>query len=309
MRVLLVGGSGFLGSYVLPLLNKKFDLYLLVRDKRKVGNSIDLIEDAPLNNKSKKGVSILKGDISDRESLKALKDYKFDAIVNLAGIIHEKEQSFIEVHYTGVKNLLEISGSIIHVSALWAKPDGNPYQVSKWLGEQAIRQMAENYVILRPSVMFGIGDGFIHRIYKIIKSYPFIPLIKGMVSPVFAGDVAKEIMRLLEKLNGVDETGKIKPIKEIKPLCGPQTYSIPEVFQIIADAAGIKRIRLPIPVFFLKVYSHLSELKDDPDLPKVFISMIEERIDLDCQKCETDFESFVRDNIERIQVQHSVRYK
>jgi NADH dehydrogenase len=264
MRVLVTGAAGFLGSYALPLL-RKYDTRIFVRREFSFNN-----------------FEVFKGDLLNKEDVRrAVKDV--DVVVNLAGIAHQKKQKFWDVHVRAVENIVRYSSNLIHISALWASPEGNEYQRSKWWGEQAAKK-AESYVIIRPSVMFGVNDSFVNRILKVLRKYPFIPVVKGEVSPVFAGDVANLIAESIE-----GNTNKIISV------CGPRDYKLEELFRIIATIFEIKKPSARIPRFFLSLYSRISELTPEPLLPRIFLSMMETRA---CDRLPTDLEDFLRRNRE-----------
>jgi NADH dehydrogenase len=264
MKVLLTGASGFLGSHVLPLLLEKHDVRVFVRKPI----SFD--------------VEVFCGDLMNKDDVKrAVKGV--DVVVNLAGIVHQKEQKFWDVHVKAVENIVRHSSKVVHVSALWASPAGNAYQRSKWWGEQAVR-LAESYVIIRPSAMFGINDTFINRILPVMKKYPFIPFFKGRVSPVFVGDVAGVIVKSVEELE-----------KKVVSLCGPRSFTIEELFRLVAQIFEIKKPFVKVPFFFLGLYAYLNEFLPNPAFPKAFLTMLREA-EPECMRMPTDFGEFLKEN-------------
>jgi len=173
-----------------------------------------------------------------------------------------------------VKNLVDVIPRIVHVSALWASPDGNEYQKTKWMGEiEAMK--AESYLILRPSAMFGVGDKFVNRILRIMRKNLVILYFHGSVSPVFAGDVAKVICEGVEKV--------ADGIKEIKSVCGPRDFTVRELFQLIASVFGIKKPFIGVPYSVLSLYAKVSR--------NIFLPMLEMRT---CERLETDIEDYLR---------------
>ncbi|AEA47205.1 NAD-dependent epimerase/dehydratase family protein [Archaeoglobus veneficus] len=263
VRVLLTGATGFLGSYVLSLLTEKYDVVAFVR--RPVENLGEGLN-----------VQIIRGDLrSGGDVEKAAKGV--DVAVNLAGVL---KGDYYGVHVLAAKNLVSNVPRIVHVSALWASPDGNDYQRSKWEGEREVMK-AESYTIVRPSVMFGAGDRFVNKILRIMRRYPFIPCFDGRLSPVFVGDVAEIIVDAVERVaNGSRET---------LSLCGPRDFSVEELFQTIADVFGIKKPFVKIPRPIISLYAMIGEITGG-DLSRVFLSMLETR---PCVRLETDIEDYL----------------
>ncbi len=95
-KILVTGGTGFLGYHYLAYLSKKnfFLLYSLSRKK------------PPLTKKLKK-VKYLIGDLSNKKDLQKLSKISFNYVINFAGNINHKEKlKTFNSHYVGVKNLI-----------------------------------------------------------------------------------------------------------------------------------------------------------------------------------------------------------
>ena len=103
MRVLLTGGSGFLGSFVAErLATEGHVVRALVRPRsdRKVLDRLPRVELAP-------------GAIEDRASLGAAVD-GVDAVVHVAGIVKARRPAeFFEVNAQGTRNLLEAERAVL----------------------------------------------------------------------------------------------------------------------------------------------------------------------------------------------------
>src|SRR5881409_3278234 len=124
MKVLLTGGSGFLGSFVAEQLSAEGHLVrALVRphSARKILDKLARVEFAP-------------GAIEDRASLGAAVD-GVDAVVHVAGIVKARRPAdFFEVNAQGTRNLLEAAlrrpvPRFVYISSLAAvgpSSDGTP---------------------------------------------------------------------------------------------------------------------------------------------------------------------------------------
>ncbi len=94
-----------------------------------------------------------------------------DAVVNLAGILHERRRaSFQSVHVELPRKIVRACRSagvrrLLHMSALGASATGpSDYLRSKGEGEAAVREVGDMpaFTILRPSVIFGEHDRFLN---------------------------------------------------------------------------------------------------------------------------------------------------
>jgi nucleoside-diphosphate-sugar epimerase len=96
-KILITGGTGFLGSHYLKFLKKK-----------KVFSLFSLSRNYPSLKKKVKGVRYLKCDLAIEKDLKKISKIKFDYIVNFAGNINHKEKvKTFNSHYKGVLNLVK----------------------------------------------------------------------------------------------------------------------------------------------------------------------------------------------------------
>ena len=242
MHVVLVGGSGFLGSHVARVL--------LARGHRVT--SLSRRGRGPLA-----GVRYLAGDAAAGRGLEAVRDA--DAVVYLAGIIREGEQRYLAVHVRGVQQALGAMAAagvrrIVHVSALGARPDApSRYHASKARGEALVQASGLEWTIFRPSLIFGVGDGFFGGVLRglVRLPLPFIPLVgRGgyPFRPVWAGDVAEALAQSLERR---------ATIGKVYDLVGPKEYAYRELVRLVRDALGSRKPLVSFPVGFFRLVSRL----------------------------------------------------
>jgi uncharacterized protein YbjT (DUF2867 family) len=115
-----------------------------------------------------------------------------DAVIHLVGIIMEKgTNTFERVHHLGTRNVVEAAKRtgikrFVQMSALGVRADGvAAYQTTKWKGEEEVRQSGIPFCILRPSLIFGQGDGFVTQMMATMRSAPLFRPVPGDGTPKF----------------------------------------------------------------------------------------------------------------------------
>ena len=239
--ILVTGGTGFVGSHLIKRMRQEgIPVRAIVRDPDKA---------RALNNL---GVDVVKGDVSDTDSLEKA-TIGVERIIHLVGIIQEAAgATFQRVHVDGTRNLLEAARKsgvrhFFYQSALGTRPNAkSEYHKSKWAAEELVRASGISFTILRPSLIYGPGDQFTVRLSEMIRLSPVLPIIgsgRSKVQPIFIDDVATCIVTAVTSdccLNEIYEIG------------GPDQLTYEEVTVAIADAMGVKRPTLHLPFFFMK---------------------------------------------------------
>jgi NADH dehydrogenase len=242
MHVFLTGGTGFVGQHMLRrLLDDGHSLRALVRDSTK---SVDL----PHGN-----VDYVPGDVVSGAGLgEGMKGC--DAVIHLVGIIVKKgANTFEAVHHSGTRNVVEAAkrNSIrrfIQMSALGVRSDGvAAYQTSKWRGEEEVRNSGIPYCILRPSLIFGPGDGFVTQMMDMMRKAPLFRPVPGdgrsKYRPIFIDDVTACFTRALTAAAATNQT---------VGLGGADELSLNDVLAEIARCAGVRKpaVHIPLPLMF-----------------------------------------------------------
>ena len=250
-KILLLGGTGFLGTrLVRTLLKENVQIYLLVRN---TSNRNDLKKYNTNSN-----IKIYDWKLSDLKIItKVIKEV--DCVINLCGILYEsKSGDFDKIHSDLPSFLGKLSSknnikNLIHVSALGvSETSDSKYSRSKAFGDSRLLENFPKAQILRPSLLFGKGDNFFGQFSQMASISPFLPLISKNTKfqPVFVNDVVSAIIKLIAN----------KDIKgNIFDLGGDFVYSFEKLLKILLDIKGIKRFLIPlnpdlmkIPAFFLE---------------------------------------------------------
>ena len=228
-KVLIFGGTGFVGSMVCEKLNQ-WPCRVTVATRR--ADNARHLQYLPL-------VDVLEVDYHDSAALAELVA-GHDAVVNLVAILHGSEAAFDKVHVQWPLALVAACKTagvprIVHISALGAALDSpSRYQRSKARGEAALRHSGLDVTVLRPSVIFGADDKFLNSFARLQQFFPVIPLAgsEARFQPVWVDDVADAVVHCLQ------ETSTIGQAYEI---CGPDVFTLKQLMQLAGAYAGINR--------------------------------------------------------------------
>jgi nucleoside-diphosphate-sugar epimerase len=211
MRVLLTGGSGFVGSYVAEQLDRLgHAVRALVRPR---SDSKFL--------KTLKNIELAPGAIEDRASLDAAVR-GVDAVVHVAGLVKARRpEDFFQVNTEGTKNLLAAAEAVapglkrfVYVSSLAAvgpSPDGTPipddapprpvthYGRSKLAAEQAVLSAKDRLpvTVIRPPLIYGPRDRETLAFFTAVRNgvLPVLGDGRNTLSVVFGEDCASAIVK------------------------------------------------------------------------------------------------------------------
>ena len=265
MRVFLTGATGFVGKHMLERLLADGDA---VRAALRAlpGQKARLVAHSQHLGR-KDDFQWVHGDVVEGTGLEEGMQ-GCDAVIHLVGIIVEKgKNTFERVHHIGTHNVVEAARRMgvkrfIQMSALGARADGvAEYQKTKWLGEEEVRHSGIPYVILRPSLIFGEGDGFITQMTQTMRSAPLLRPVPGDGSPrfrpIFIDDVTACFARALTADAATNQTIE---------LGGADELSLNDVLAEIARCAGVRKpaIHIPMPLMFAGAKVAQTLLKNPP---------------------------------------------
>ncbi len=246
--ILVTGATGFVGSnLVRRLRHDDIAVRALVRSLAK-GEALKDI-----------GVDVVEGDVSDKASLEAAAA-GCERVVHLVGIIQETPAAtFRSVHVEGTGNVLDAAkkAGIRHIcyqSALGTRPGAKSmYHKTKWEAEELVRASTVPYTILRPSLIYGPGDQFTMRLSQMIKRSPVLPVIgpgRSRVQPLYIDDAVSCIVKAVTSDSFLNEMYEIG---------GPDQLTYEEVTVAIADALGVYRPTMHMPLFLVRNAARLLE--------------------------------------------------
>ncbi|MGA7298093.1 MAG: complex I NDUFA9 subunit family protein [Rhodanobacteraceae bacterium] len=234
-KLLILGGSGFVGHYLLPRLGKAGHTVTVLTRNRAQHRELGLIP----------GVHLCNGDVHDAGVLAEHLSGQ-DAVINLVGILNESgDDSFQKVHVELTEKLITACqragvARLLQISALKAGQGLSEYLKSRGRTEQRIKSSQLDWTLLQSSVMFGPGDGLVSRFGGLLRLTPVLPLPRphARMAPVYVDDIARAVVRCL------DDTATRQKTME---LYGPDILSLIEIVRMIASAMGKRRWIIGMP--------------------------------------------------------------
>ena len=251
--VTVFGGSGFVGTQAVRALARRGWRVRVAVRKPALAQDLRILGDVGQ-------IQPVRCDITNPEDVaNALRGA--DAAVNLVGILFETPgRGFEKAHVEGSRNIAEACvaagvGRLVQMSAIGADTHSEgEYGRSKGQAEAAVRAIKPDAVILRPSIVFGNGDGFLNRFASMATMSPALPLIGGgetKFQPVWVGDVAEAIARSVVRTDAAGRTFE---------LGGPEVWSFKQILEYILRETGRSRLLAPLPFFAASIVGSLAEI-------------------------------------------------
>lgn len=249
-RIVITGSAGLVGMNLLTRLDpEKYEVFAIDKNANNIRLSREIFPE----------VKSIVADVSEKGEWEELFEGA-DCVIQLQAQISDvKKRPYIKNNITSVrkvlkacrkhevKNLIHISSSVVISVA------DDEYTRTKRKGEEMVKDSGIPHTILRPPLMYGCFDikhlGFIT---EILEKYPILPIPgsgKYPRQPLFVLDLCDIIIKLI----------KGKPKNKVYNVIGKEEIYFIDLFRVIADIKGIKRVLLPIPtklfLLMLKMYS------------------------------------------------------
>ena len=206
MKVLIVGGAGYVGGGIVDLLSKE--------------NEVTVYDSLIYENSYRKNVDFIFGDIRDYKKINSILN-NFDAVVWLAALVGDGACSINptlthEINSETVKNLVKnFNGKIIFLStcSVYGAQEGvldensevNPlseYASSKLIAEKYLEE--SDAIIFRLGTLFGISDQFSRiRLDLVVNILTTKALVDKKMS-VFGGDQWRPLLHVKDVANAIE---------------------------------------------------------------------------------------------------------
>jgi len=237
MKILLTGGSGFIGRHIhAALIESGHEVVLASRHNGINYNHM----------------------LKEEDWLKHLDN--IDVVINSVGIITETHrQSFSVLHTQAPGALFRACVTagverVVQISALGADETAfTPYQLTKKAADDALRSMPLAWFVLRPSLVYGEGGKSL-ALFKRLAMLPRIPVIEQgtqLIQPVHIDDLVESVVTCLS----TEKTCRTIDV------VGPSAMSMAEWLQRLRRLAGKQPANLiSMPLNSMLAFSNVARL-------------------------------------------------
>jgi NADH dehydrogenase len=243
LKILLTGGAGFLGRHVTrAALDAGHEVLVLSRHPERV-------ETLP------SGARALGGDLTLPETLSALVAAGPDAVVHAAAVVAEDDPQLRDVNVGGTGHLLAALAGLptpprfVHVSSFAVEDiPSTQYSETKREAEELVKASPLPWVVLRPTLIYGAGDGSNTPalVERMRAGNHWLPGggRATRIQPVHVADVAGAILAALERDEALGHTFR---------LAGAEALTVRAWREAVREASGgSATIRsIPLPLFGL----------------------------------------------------------
>lgn len=245
MRVLVLGGAGFIGRYAVRALLARGHS-VVVGSRRATSNLEDTVPRIQVH----------------LQALQAVDDWlpivkSFDAVLNCVGILRQRwGESYDAVHHhapAAIAGACErLSKRLVHVSALGLSDDASSRFIrSKLAGEQAIKKINCDCSIVRPSLLDG-ADGYGAFWLRRVARWPvhLVPSdATGKLAALSVEDLGEALAKLCELRNALDA-------REVE-LGGYDALTMGELLAALRPVSMSAPVVIRVPAWIVRLAAHV----------------------------------------------------
>ena len=239
--ITILGGTGFVGSALTTRLATRGDrVRVLTRDPVR-GRHLAVLP----------GVELTRSNVHDPAAL-SREFVGSDVVINLVGILNERGfsgEGFQQAHAELTRKVVAAAADrgvrrLLQMSSLGADEAGpSHYQRSKGRAERHVRAAPAGleWTLLRPSVIFGVGDSFLNRFAGLLRlTGGVIPLARpnARFQPVWIGDVVRAFELALDSGTTHGQS---------YDLGGPEVVTLRRLVEYTGEVIGVPAKVIPLP--------------------------------------------------------------
>jgi nucleoside-diphosphate-sugar epimerase len=305
MKALVVGGTGFLGSYIADeLLRKGFEVRATTRQK-----SASELKNVTVT----QGVEYIYADVLEPDSMIPAM-HGVDFVFTCFGLLGKwgvPDQDYRNVNVLGLQNVLNaIPGKqirqLIHISSagvLGPLPNtvvadesypfnpSNIYERTKCEAEEkVIRHAGQHgvpFTIIRPEFVYGPGDMHVFGLFRAVKDHKFLFIGKGesLLHPTYVDDFVRGVFLCIGNKIALGKTYLIT---------GRQAVSVRELSTAIASATDVRMPSIGIPTWIAftaaRAFESVAKIVNhrEPLLTRARVKFFTENRAFDCSRARQE---------------------
>jgi uncharacterized protein YbjT (DUF2867 family) len=262
MRILVTGGTGFVGPHIVGRL---------VDD----GHTVRVLEHTAGSSAALPNQEAVQGEMTDAESLQRAAAGQ-DVVVHLVALLTGSPEEFRRVMEEGTRDLIAAARDagvqrFVLMSALGASDETKdlvPYYHAKWQMEEDVKSSGLEHVIFRPSFIFGRGGGALQQFSRIAKLAPVTPIVgpgTQRIQPIWVDDVAAYFAAGVVKPEAANRTFE---------LGGPDVVTWNEFWARLKQAQGTRRPSVHLPFGLMRVQATVLEKLPKPPVTRDQLKML-----------------------------------
>ncbi len=262
MRVLVTGGTGFVGPHIVQRL---------VDD----GHTVRVLERSAGSSAASPNQEAVRGEMTDAASLRQAAESQ-EVVVHLVALLAARAETFRRVMEEGTRDLIAAAREagvqrFVLMSALGTSEqtkDLVPYYHAKWQMEQDVKASGLEHVIFRPSFVFGRGGGALEQFRRIAKLSPVTPIVgpgTQRIQPIWVDDVAAYFAAGVVKPEAANRTFE---------LGGPDVVTWNEFWSQLKQAQGAHRPSVHVPFGLMRMQAAVLEKLPKPPVTRDQLKML-----------------------------------
>ena len=262
MRVLVTGGTGFVGPHIVSRL---------VDD----GHAVRVLEHTAGSSAALANQEAVQGELTDPESLRRAVEAQ-EVVVHLVALLSGSREEFRRVMEEGTRDLVAAARAagvqrFVLMSALGTTEETKelvPYYHAKWQMEQDVKSSGLEHVIFRPSFIFGRGGGALEQFKRIAKLSPVTPIVgpgTQRLQPIWVDDVAAYFSAGVVRPEAANRTFE---------LGGPDVVTWNEFWSRLKQAQGARRPTVHVPFGLMRVQAAVLEKLPKPPVTRDQLKML-----------------------------------
>lgn len=248
MKVLVLGGNGFIGSSIVAKLKQQGANVLI--GSRKPADKLNIV--------SIRMQEMLLVD----DWLPVLKG--IDIVVNSVGILRERKlqsnpETYDKVHYLAPTALAQacakLNVGLIHISVIGLTNIAKSRFIrSKFLGEQGILSSGAQAILVRPSLLDGTG-GYGAKWFRMVATWPvqFVMKSKGLIAPLQVTDLGETVANICQM--------DFNTLPKIIELGGNEVFAIEQYLtKLRTQTKQTRALQIAAPKVAVRLFSHIFDL-------------------------------------------------